>query len=112
MDRVRNGRTKYGNRKVRLYGQVFDSKKEGERFLLLKAAEKRGEIRELKTQVPFELIPAQKHGKWRATKYIADFTYYKGDEFVVEDAKGYRTEVYRIKKKLMLWMHGIEIKEV
>lgn len=109
---MRAWRTKYGNQKVCLYGMVFDSKKEGERYLFLRAAEKRGEIRALKTQVPFELIPAQNNGKWRATKYIADFTYYRGNELVVEDAKGYRTEVYRIKKKLMLWVHGIEIKEV
>lgn len=96
-----------------MFGITFDSKHEAERYLVLRADEIAGRIKDLKLQVPFELIPPQLYGKWRATTYVADFTYTdKNGQFVVEDAKGFRTEVYRIKKKLMLLRHGIIIKEV
>jgi hypothetical protein len=88
-----------------------------------------GEIRELQTQVPFELIPSQrepdtvgkrggiKQGKCieKSCVYYADFVYKDANgNVVVEDAKSpaTRTEAYRIKKKLMLWVHGIRIQEV
>ena len=78
--------------------------------------ERAGEIRDLKLQVPFELIPEMRDEKNRVirkTVYIADFTYYDRDgNFIVEDAKGVRTEAYRIKKKLMYWRHKIKIREV
>ena len=60
-------------------------------------------------QVKFELIP--KIGDERPCNYIADFTYMENGELVVEDVKGVRTDAYKIKKKLMLWVHGIRIKE-
>ena len=117
--------SKYGNRKTTMFGQTFDSKHEAERYLELRAMEREGKIRFLATQVPFELIPMQLdgHGKIleRPTKYIADFTYWVRDanepggfRYVVEDAKSpaTRTEVYRLKKKLMLMVHGIQIQEV
>ena len=65
-------------------------------------------------QVAFELIPAQKAGgrSERACKYVADFVYTKSGEVVVEDVKGHRTPEYIIKRKLMLWRHGIAIQEV
>ena len=80
--------------------------------------ERAGAISDLKTQVPFLLIPAQKDdaGKTieRAVKYIADFTYRENGQLVVEDVKSdaTRTDVYKIKKKLMLSVHGVRIKEV
>ena len=77
--------------------------------------ERAGIISDLTRQVRFELIPAVKEGgkvKQRATSYIADFVYKQGGQQIVEDAKGVRTEVYKLKKKLMLWRYGIEIKEV
>lgn len=79
--------------------------------------QKSGEIRGLQTQVPFELIPAQRDPVTkkvieRACNYIADFTYYKGDEFVVEDTKGFKTPEYIIKRKLLLWTRGIRIREI
>lgn len=109
-------RSKYGNRKTKVCGITFDSKHEAERYLELKAMEKAGVIRELELQKPFLLIPAQKlDGKVveRAVKYVADFTYRTADGIrVVEDAKGCRTEVYKLKRKMMLWILGIRIREV
>ena len=111
--------SKYGNRKTMVFGQAFDSKHEAERYLELRAMERDGKIRHLATQVPFELIPAQYDGKKlleRPATYIADFTYWVpekyGFRYVVEDAKGCKTDVYRLKKKLMLQVHGIRIQEV
>lgn len=114
---------KYGNRKTTMFGQTFDSRHEAERYLELRAMEMDGKICCLATQVPFELIPMQldRNGKIleRPTKYIADFTYFARDadepsgfRYVVEDAKGCKTEVYRLKKKLMLLVYGIQIREV
>ena len=102
---------KYRNIKVGKY----DSKREKYRADLLKILEKQGEISHLKEQVKFELIPSQRvDGKLieKACSYIADFTYCDvHGNFIVEDAKGVRTEVYKIKRKLMLQVHGIIIKE-
>lgn len=112
---------KYGNRKVTVFNQTFDSKHEAQRYLELVSMQRAGKICELSTQVPFELIPAVRddYGKLiqRSCEYIADFTYYDINAdgtrtFVVEDAKGVRTEAYRIKRKLMLWRHGILVREV
>ena len=94
---------------------TFDSKHEAERYLFLRSEQLAGRISELKCQEPFELIPAQKRdGKTveRAVKYIADFVYNKDGETVVEDAKGFKTPEYIIKRKLMLWEFGIEVIEV
>mgnify|MGYP000891920874 FL=1 len=97
----------------------YDSKKEARRATELKLLEKAGIISHLQEQVVYELIPSQYRivsGKKkcieRAMKYIADFQYVENGNTVVEDAKGFRTEVYRIKKKLMLYFHDIQIKEV
>lgn len=108
--------SKYNNSKH----DGYDSKKEARRATELKLLEKAGVISHLQEQVVYELIPSQYRivsGKKkcieRAMKYIADFQYVdKSGNTVVEDAKGFRTEVYRIKKKLMLYFHDIQIKEV
>lgn len=113
-------KSKYGNRKVVTEDGTFDSEKEYRRWRELKLMERAGEIYELKRQVPFVLIPTQKdeHGKVveRELKYIADFVYLANDgtgwRRVVEDVKGLKTEVYRIKKKMMLYRNGIRIQEV
>lgn len=109
--------SKYGNRKVTLDGLTFDSVREANRWCELKLLLRAGEIRELQRQVPFVLLPNQKDENGRViereVKYIADFTYRdKNHKLVVEDAKGMRTDVYRLKKKLLLYRHGIRIKEV
>ena len=102
-------RSKYGNRKLKAPdGEVFDSVKEYHRWGCLKLLERAGQITELKRQVKFELIPKQKG--MRACNYIADFTYYENGEYVVEDCKGYKTEAFKLKEKLMFWVHGIRIK--
>lgn len=108
--------SKYGNRTVILDDQIFDSQHEMHRWVELRYMERAGLIKNLARQVPYELIPAQRrNGRVieRACKYIADFAYQTKDgKEIVEDAKGYRTEVYKIKKKLMLEKYGIEIQEV
>lgn len=114
--------SKYGNRKVVRNGLSFDSGKEHRRFVELSLLEKAGAISNLERQVKFDLLPAQyvtdkKDGKIktrcveRKCSYVADFVYIQNGEKVVEDAKGYRTEAYRIKRKMMLYFHGIRIKE-
>ena len=112
--------SKYGNRKVTTPDGTFDSVKEYSRWQELKLLQRAGEIHDLQRQVPFVLIPKQKdeHGKVveRELKYIADFVYLANDgtgwRRVVEDVKGLKTEVYRTKKKLMLYRNGIKIQEV
>ena len=124
---------KYGNKKVVIDGEVFDSKREAKRYLELKLLEKCGAISDLKRQVTFELLPAQKEkstkvykkgrkkgqpieGKVieKAVTYKADFvyTYTTTGKEVVEDVKGMRTKDYIIKRKLMLYRYGIKIQEV
>lgn len=101
---------KYNARKIKTPdGQVFDSIKEHRRYCELRLLERAGKISGLSRQVSFELIPKQE-GE-RAVNYVADFTYYENGNFVVEDTKGYKTEVYRLKKKLLLWRWGHKIKE-
>lgn len=104
--------SKYHNKKVEIDGIKFDSIKEGQRYLELKLLLKAGKIRDLQMQVEFELIPKQ--AGERACKYKADFVYHMADtgKMVVEDVKGKRTREYIIKRKLMLWRHGIKIVEV
>lgn len=97
----------------------FDSRKEQNRYKELLLMQRAGQITDLKTQVKFDLLPAQpRKGKSpeRKVVYIADFTYYdKNGEYIVEDVKGYKGgEAYRLfvlKRKLMLWVHHIQIKE-
>lgn len=106
-------RNKYGAKKIKdpATGYVFDSKKEFFRWCELRIMERAGKISDLKRQVSYELIPKQKVE--RACTYVADFVYIdEHGETVVEDAKGVRTDAYRIKRKLMLWVHGIKIQEV
>lgn len=118
--------TKYHSQQITVGGKTFDSVKEGTRYSELVLAERAGEISELRCQVPYELIPAQrepdkigprggvKKGKLieQACYYIADFVYKdKNGKEIVEDTKGCRTPDYIIKRKLMLFVHKIRIKE-
>jgi hypothetical protein len=108
-------RPKYGNRKVVRDGITFDSAKEARRWSELLLLEKAGAIQNLQRQVKYQLIPSQKiAGKVveRACSYVADFVYVRGGETIVEDTKGVKTPEYIIKRKLMLWVHGIRINEV
>lgn len=106
--------SKYRNKKSEYKGIKFDSKKEMIRYIVLEDMLKKGEIEDLQLQVPFVLIPPfELNGKkYKGMRYIADFTYKKDGITVVEDVKGMKTDVYKIKKKLMAYTHNIEIKEV
>ena len=124
--------SKYKAKKVEINGIKFDSKREARRYEELLLLEQAGEIKDLKRQVKYILIPAQREpdtvgsrggkikGKLieRETAYYADFVYtdVKTGEQVVEDVKGYRDgqayALFKIKRKLMLYVHGIQIKEV
>lgn len=117
---------KYHAKKIVVDGMVFDSKKEARQYAFLKCLENAGEISDLQRQVEFLLIPEQREpdtigarggvhrGKLleRKVTYVADFTYMRDGEYVVEDAKGMKTKDYTLKRKLMLHIHGIRIKEV
>lgn len=112
---------KYGNKKITIDGIEFDSKKEAQRYWELKLLQRAGVISGLELQKKYELIPTQRiDGKVveRAIKYIADFAYIKDGRQVVEDVKGYRDPKsagyakFVIKRKLMLYIHGIQVIEV
>lgn len=121
-------RSKYGSRKTVVDGISFDSKKEASRYRELLLLERAGKIGNLRRQVKYVLIPAQyenpdsptKSGRGkcleRECSYVADFVYDVPMEpepvEIVEDTKGFRTEAYKIKRKMMLFMHGIRIREV
>lgn len=127
---MRKPDSKYGNKKVEYQGISFDSKKEMERYLILLDAQRQGVISDLQRQVKFELIPAIteeyiEHLKTKdrvktrtlqlAINYICDFTYKKDGMLVVEDVKASKamlTKEYCLKKKMMLAIHGLAIKEV
>ena len=118
--------SKYNNQKVTVDGEVFDSKKEARRYGELLLLEKAGVISNLQRQVKFVLIPAQrevdivgprggvKKGKLleKECAYVADFVYWENSRLIVEDTKGFRTADYIIKRKLMLHVHGIQIREI
>ena len=119
-------RSKYHSRKVTRNGITYDSQKEAGRHYELLLLEKAGVISDLRRQVEFVLIPAQREpdtvgkrggiikGKTIEQKcsYVADFVYTEKGRPVVEDTKGFRTKDYIIKRKMMLYFYGIRIKEV
>jgi hypothetical protein len=125
-------KSKYYNIKTRaLDGTVFDSHKEARRWDELLLLQRAGKITDLQRQVRYELIPAQyetyeRYGKKgqklkdgvrlleKKVCYVADFVYTDAEtgENIVEDAKGIRTKDYILKRKLMLAVHSIRIKEV
>lgn len=110
---------KFGAKKVVIDGEVFDSRKEYYRWCDLRLLERAGKISDLKRQVKYVLIPAQRDesGKLieREVSYIADFEYIQDGKKVVEDVKGYKRgaayQLFSIKRKLMLWKNGIKVKE-
>ena len=120
--------SKYKNQKIEKNGEVFDSIKEYKRYLELCLLVKAGKIDGLQRQVRFILIPDQREpdiiGKRggitkgrlieRKCEYVADFVYTYNGQTVVEDTKSEATKTkdYIIKRKLMLWVHGIKICEI
>lgn len=107
---------KYGNHKVIVDGEkIADSKHEYRRLDELKTLERVGAIKDLQTQVRYNLIPSQKIcGKTeRGVSYVADFVYWnENEQLVCEDAKGHKTPDYIIKRKLMKLIHNIDVVEV
>ena len=95
---------KYHSKKTIVDGITFDSKKEANRYCELKLLEKAGKIKDLSLQHQFTLQPPfKKNGKTiRAITYVADFVYYDLERMriIVEDVKGYKTDVYQLKKKM------------
>lgn len=123
-------RSKYGAKKVTKDGMTFDSQKEYRRWNELVLLQRAGRIRDLQRQVKFELLPTQRAESTevykagpqkglpkpgpvleKAVVYVADFAYYQDGKYIVEDAKGVRTEAYKLKKKMLLYFQGIHIKE-
>lgn len=123
---------KYGNKKVEYQGEVFDSKRECYRYMDLKLLESCGAISDLRRQVVYELIPAQREKSTRVYKkgrkkgqpiegkiiekavtYVADFVYIDNatGKTIVEDCKGFYTKEYILKRKMLLYLKGIRIKE-
>ena len=134
----RTVKNKLNAHKVEYDGFTFGSKKEAIRWAELKLEEKAGRITDLDRQVPFELIPAHyeeiptgefyKKGERKglekckrvciekAVNYVADFVYTKNGETIVEDTKGCKKGItynyFVLKRKMMLYFHGIRIREV
>lgn len=107
-------RNKYNNRKVIVDGIKFDSKHEAEIYSQLKALERCNRISNLQLQVPFILLEKYRinNRTVREIKYIADFTFINSQgQLEVWDAKGVRTDTYKLKKKLFEYRYGIEIHE-
>ena len=105
------GESKYKNKKTATHASRGETKRSNE----LKLMERSGMITDLKEQVKFTLIPSQVRSdgaKERPVTYTADFTYLRGSTLVVEDFKGFRTQQYVLRRKLMLWIHGISVMEV
>ena len=99
---------KYKNKKTEIDGIMFDSKKEGSRYLDLKLLENLGEISELELQPKYDFIV----NDVKICSYRADFRYREKDGTqVVEDVKGFKTSMYKLKKRLMLAFYGIKIRE-
>ena len=123
---------KYRSVKARCnQGHIHDSCKEARRCNELTLLERAGQISNLRQQVKYVLIPTQRElasgcytkGKYKGqprkgkvlekeVAYYADFVYTENGREVVEDTKGMKTETYKIKRKLMLYVHGIRIKEL
>lgn len=136
----RKNNKKLNNQSIVIDGIEFDSKKEGNRYCELKLLQRSGQISNLECQKRYELIPAQyetvetgeyykvgvKKGQPKTKQvcieqsvvYIADFVYQENGQTVVEDVKGFRDTAsatyakFVLKRKMMLWIHGIKIKEV
>lgn len=118
--------SKYGNQKITIDNITFDSTGEGLRYKELKLLAKTGQITDLQLQKKFIIVPeirepdtvgprgGVKKGKLiqSAAYYVADFVYYdKNGKLVVEDFKGFKTDLYKLKKKLMKYIYDIDIKE-
>lgn len=108
-----NGRNKYHAKHTTVDGITFDSRREADRYLVLKSMEEDGAIEDLRRQVRYELVPAfDVDGRhYRPVYYVADFVYREDGHEVVEDVKGMMTDVYKLKRKLFARRYGMSIRE-
>ena len=108
---------KYHNKKIVIDNITFDSKLEAQRYTELKLLQRNGLIKNLQLQPSYELIPTFKKGKrtYRKACYIADFSYYDNElgKTIIEDTKGFKTDVYLLKKKLFEYIYkDLTIREI
>lgn len=113
---INTKQSKYKNKKVIYDGIKFDSKKEMAYYIKLKMLEEKSKIKKLELQKTYELQPSFKvNGKtYRKITYKADFSYIttEDDKLHIVDTKGFRTEVYKLKRKMFAYKYGIEIEEI
>ena len=105
---------KYGNKKTEFGGLMFDSKAEVRRWVELSLLVRAGKIGRVELHPVYVLAPSVKFiGAARAKpelRYSADFAYTENGKMIVEDVKGVETDVFRIKRHLMKWLHGIDVR--
>ena len=101
---------KYKAKKTKIDNITFDSLKEAKRYKELKLLERAKKIQDLQIQPCFILQDSFKHKgeTHRAIKYIADFSYSMDGVTYIEDVKGFKTDIYNLKKKLFLKKYGEE----
>lgn len=99
--------SKYHARRTQIDGIFFDSMGEASRYQELRLNEHAGQISNLRCHVKYALDV----NRVRVGYYEADFVYVENGKEIVEDFKGVRTPVYRLKKKMMKAIYGIEIFE-
>ena len=107
--------SKYRNIKTEVDGIVFDSKAEARRYAELNLLEKNNKISDLRLQPEFDcVVNGQKICTYKADfeYWIRDKEFSPDDKYIVEDVKGFKTQVYKLKKKLVEALHGVEIREV
>lgn len=107
--------SKFHNKDCDYDGHHFDSLAERDRYVELKLMQEMGVIEGLELQKKYVLVPKGRYTSGKAyaeISYIADFVYKYNGEIIVEDVKGYKTDIYRMKKKMMANVYGIEVQEV
>ena len=102
----RRPQSKFNNERVVTEDGAFDSKKEHRRWCELKLLQLAGEIRNLRHHTKFKF----EHNGVLIGTYEADFDYFRGNEYVVEDSKGFETDVFRLKAKMMRAFFGIDVR--
>lgn len=109
-------KSKYGAETTEIDGHKFDSQFEAEHYAELKLMERAGIITDLELQPRFLLQEGFiYHGhKERKVEYVADFQYRQDGKLIVEDTKGFRTDTYKLKRKLFLYKYGdkLDFREV
>lgn len=103
-------RHKYHAKPVEVDGIKFPSTAEANRWLALRTLEVNGCIQNLTRQKRYDLVVKGPHGTFKRT-YVSDFEYDEDGVHVTEDCKGFQTDVYKIKRDLMLALYGIRIRE-